>query len=268
MYSSEAHNLSSTIDHTLPPAHLLTTLSKCFMVEDGPLNLSDHSPHSTFHGVLLPPVLPQSAQPIMSHFRPIWSKLSNQKLLAGYTNDVDTQLSKLSLPSLTTLVSSSFSIDSLLAHDILLTAAHNHVPPKYFRSSVNLTPRAGTLQVQATVQRVGLEWVSQRCTNLKRKRYRDEIWPSEHSRANTKETKGCIFLISPQQTVLPSEKSNGAALEPTTKLKLGEYTYTGNDLSEAWASYFQNLSNIVKGRTHYSHNPSTNSRLDPFPLSG
>ena len=68
---------------------------------------------------------------LASQFRPNWSKLSRADLLAGYTEAVETQLSSLPLPNLSSLSSSPNLIDHLLTQ-VIHSVACVHVPAKQF----------------------------------------------------------------------------------------------------------------------------------------
>ena len=41
-YESEAHGSLSTIDHFLGPSHMLSSISRCVVAEEDPINTSDH----------------------------------------------------------------------------------------------------------------------------------------------------------------------------------------------------------------------------------
>ena len=69
-YTSEAHNSISTIDHLLEPVHLLPSFFNCFVNEDDPLNLSDHSPVCASLLIHLPLTPIQARQTGSTKFRP------------------------------------------------------------------------------------------------------------------------------------------------------------------------------------------------------
>ena len=178
-YTSEAHNSVSTLDHLLAPAHLLPSFSSCFIIQDDPLNLSDHSPVCASLTILLSPTPPQPSQSSSSKLRPNWSKLSESELLLGYTKAIESQLASLSLPNLSSLVSSPDSIDCLLGEvtNTLLSAARKHVPPKRFLPFVKpgWTPELRCCHSKS--KRIYKEWVRagrpRSYLHPKRKRYKE-----------------------------------------------------------------------------------------------
>ena len=75
-YMSEAHNSSSTTDHILVPEHALNKFSNCCVIEDDPMDFSDHSPVCASLQVSLPSTQPWTSQLGTSEFRPNWAKLA------------------------------------------------------------------------------------------------------------------------------------------------------------------------------------------------
>lgn len=135
-YLSEAHGSCSSIDHILSPAHLLPRFSDCNVLDDVPLNLSDHVPICAVFSFSCPRQTSSARTRVSSNpvHRPNWAKLSKEELSTGYTATVGNQLSNLSLPDLSTLTQVTSNIDFYLSKvsDILLLAAQKHVPPKCF----------------------------------------------------------------------------------------------------------------------------------------
>ena len=135
-YSSEAHHSVSTINHILCPSQLQPALSHCVVLDDNPINLSDHLPvicklSCTLGGptgALLS--IPSVQIPQLN-----WKKVSKETLLISYTKAVEHALiSSLSLPDTSALVAYPPLIDSHIEHiiDTLIEAGINNVPTKNF----------------------------------------------------------------------------------------------------------------------------------------
>ena len=139
--------------------HLLASFSNCSVTEDDPLNLSDHSPVCASLLIHLPLAPIQARQSGRAKLRPNWSKLSESERLLGYTEAVESQLTSLSLPNLSSLVSTPESIDFLLGEvtSILLSAAWKHIPAKRFLPFVKpgWTPELRRYHSKSKRQRMG-----------------------------------------------------------------------------------------------------------------
>ena len=105
MYESDAHHSVSTIDHILCSKHLLSAILQASLIDDHPLNTSDHFPVVAELIIHLPPpsLLPSSSnspqkQPFISRN---WSGTSKEDIIAGYTSpsSVSYPYSAISLPT-------------------------------------------------------------------------------------------------------------------------------------------------------------------------
>ena len=177
-YTSEAHDSSSTIDHILVPEYLLSNFSSCRVIEDDPLNLSDHSPICVSLQVSLLQTPSRASQSGSPQFRPNWSKLSSSELLLGYTVEVESQLAKLPPPDLCSLISSPSSIDSLLVSvtEILHSAARLHVPARRYLPFLKPGWTPELKRAHTRSKKLYKEWVRcgrpRCCTNPKRRRFK------------------------------------------------------------------------------------------------
>ena len=253
-YTSEAHNSTSTIDHLLAPVHLLPSFSNCCVIEDDPLNLSDHSPVCASLKIYLPSTPIQARQSGSTKFRPNWSKLSESELLQGYTEEVESQLASLSLPSLSSLVSTPESIDSLLGEvtSILLSAAQKHIPAKRFLPFVKPGWTPELRRYHSKSKRLYKEWVRagrpRSYLHPKRKQYKEAkaIFRIQLRRYQ-KDQRDAFFRnldldsSDPGRLFRHVRRANGGAAEPTTVLKVGDSNSVGEEIPDAWASYFADL---------------------------
>ena len=257
-YVSEAHNSHGTIDHILAPGHLIESFSRCFIIEDEPLNLSDHSPVCASLKVNISATLHQLAT---SRYRPNWAKLSNDELLSGYTSAVDgytsavdAHLSGLPLPSISSLTSCPTLIDTLpdQVTDILHTVTRNHVPAKRYRPFVKPGWTPELKQHHSMSKILYKEWVKagrpRSCLNQKRKRYKDAKAAFRPLLRKHQRDQRDIFFRSLDLEFNDTgrlfrlvRRAHGGAAEPTTVLTVGGHSFEGNMIPEAWADYFADL---------------------------
>ena len=117
-YVSEAHSSISTIDHILCHNRFLDAFLSAKVLEDSPLNTSDHLPLSARVKVTLaalPIVNPPSADG--SVVRANWSKLSPSELKVCYTAPLEHAVSRSPSPSVLDCAS---LIDSSISNLIIL----------------------------------------------------------------------------------------------------------------------------------------------------
>ena len=123
-----AHGSLSCIDHILCPASFRRNLGDCWVIEDDPLNLSDHLPI-----VAKITIYPQVARPADPHLSNSsnWKKCSPEQLKAYQV------LSMQSLPTIPQHWDRS-TIDLIVdgVSQSLLSAASNSLPPIRFRKHV------------------------------------------------------------------------------------------------------------------------------------
>ena len=133
---SEAHGSLSTIDHFLGPSHMLSSISKCVVAEEDPINTSDHLPilaqmELCFHPNAAPsPVEPQN----QTHSKPNWDKLSPMEIEALYTVPIEEQLSQIKCPTLEECLENPTLIDQHLTTltTLMLQTAYNSIPLKKY----------------------------------------------------------------------------------------------------------------------------------------
>lgn len=253
-YTSDAHNSSSTIDHILVPQHLLGSFSNCYIIEDDPLNLSDHSPVCVTLEANLPDAPPQPTQATTSRFRPNWAKLSDDELLSGYTMAVDAHLARLPLPTLSSLTSSPTLIDSLLDEvtAILHSSAENHVPAKRYLPFVKPGWTPDLRRRHSKSKKLYKEWVKagrpRSHLHPKRKHYKEAKAAFRSLlRKHQRDRRDAFFrsldldCSDMGRLFRHVRRANGGPTEPTTVLTVGGSTYKGSRIPEAWASYFADL---------------------------
>jgi len=96
-YISEAHSTLSSIDHILCPMHLMSKMQECSVLDEDPINMSDHLPVCAGFVCDLNNLSPADGTNKSSStaFKPNWSKLSKQEIQAQYTSMVEDHLSSL-----------------------------------------------------------------------------------------------------------------------------------------------------------------------------
>ena len=135
-YHSDAHSSYSTLDHILAPSHLLSIFRQRSMLDDDPLNLSDHLPvsasvscalHHFHHSAGIKKQEPKK-------LKRNWSKLSRDVVRESYTATVNDNLVRINLPDSKTLSQQPSLIDSHLTKltNILCETAEDTIPAKRF----------------------------------------------------------------------------------------------------------------------------------------
>ena len=134
-YESEAHFSFSTIDHIICPRYLLSNLCSSKVLDDHPLNTSDHLPVTAeFLCSLFTPTsstTQATQQPV-----PNWNKCSKDKIRQLYTEQLQSSLAELfhQFPSQANVLLQPYLLDDIL-HSFgkcLRTTAMN-IPQKQFR---------------------------------------------------------------------------------------------------------------------------------------
>ena len=134
-YVSEAHQTFSTIDHILCPKHFHKRISDCVVLDDNPLNLSDHLPVIANMTCTLQ-CTSQPEKHVAPHKRhkPNWRKVDKDEMLSTYTQAVEDALAHIPLPVEASLLTNTLLIDShleLIVH-VLLEAGANFIPGKSY----------------------------------------------------------------------------------------------------------------------------------------
>lgn len=135
-YESEAHGSLSTIDHFLGRSHMLSSISKCVVAEEDPINTSDHLPilaqiELCFHPHATPsPVEPQN----QTHFKPNWENLSPMEMEAVYAVPIAKQLSQIECPTLEECLENRTLINQHLntLTTLMLQTAYSSIPSKKY----------------------------------------------------------------------------------------------------------------------------------------
>ena len=162
-YLSEAHGSVSTIDHILAPEHLIPRFSGCYVAEDDPLNLSDHSPVSTSLSFSLPssPTL-LIKKLAKQQFQPNWVRAKKLKLLPTYTELIEFKLWEIPLPDTYTLIGSPSCVERLLSSitDTLKRTAQECIPPKHFQPYLRPGWGSQLQQAHSKSKRLYKAWIS------------------------------------------------------------------------------------------------------------
>ena len=135
-YESEAHGSLSTIDHFLGPSHMLSSISKCVVAEEDPINTSDQFPILAelelcfYPHAASSPVEPQN----QTLFGPNWDKVSPMEIEALYTIPIEEQLNQIKCPTLEECLETPTLIDQHLTTltTLMLQTAYNSIPPKKY----------------------------------------------------------------------------------------------------------------------------------------
>ena len=159
-YESEAHGTLSTIDHFLGLLHMLSSISKCAVGEEDPINTSDHlpilaqmelcfCPHSASS-----PLEPQN----QTHSKPNWNK--PMEIEALYAVPIEEQLSQIKCPTMEECLENPTLIDQHLTTltTLMPHTAHNSIPPKKFSPHKKQGWNDKLRQAQRTAQQAYKAW--------------------------------------------------------------------------------------------------------------
>ena len=249
---SDAHNTKSTIDHILAPNTLLNNFKSAQLLDEDPVNMSDHLPVLVTLRVALSmdPITQVSQRTHTSRkpYRPNWAKLSK---------DFDTTTLEARLSSLPKLAlpadgyASQETIDTYVNNltSILLEVAKENIPGKrYYR---HLTPnwseemKDAQKQSKAAYKTWKAAGSPTEASNpfhysykLARGKFRANL---RHHRKELHE----IFLITLMPTILIQRKCfaeirhfHGKPQSVTKTLRVNNVNHEGNDILVAWASYY------------------------------
>ena len=161
-YESEAHGSLSTIDHFLGPSHMLSSISKCVVGEEDPINTSDHLPilaqmELCFH----PHTAPSPVESLdQTHSKPNWDKLSPMEIETLYTVPIEEQLSQIKCPTVEECLENPTLIDQHLTTltMLMLQTAHNSIPLKKFSPHKKQGWNDKLCQAQRTAQQAYKAW--------------------------------------------------------------------------------------------------------------
>ena len=112
---------------------MLSSISKCVVAEEDPINTLDHLPilaelELCFHPYAASsPVEPQN----QTLFRPNWDTVSPMEIEALYTIPIEEQLSQIKCPTLEECLETPTLIDQHLT-TLMLQTAYNSIPPKKY----------------------------------------------------------------------------------------------------------------------------------------
>jgi len=116
--------------------HLMSMMQECSVLDEDPINMSDHLPVCAGFVCDLNNLSPADGTNKRSStaFKPNWSKLSKQEIQAQYTSMVEDHLSSLSPLAQDVLISTPSLIDQHLKEitEILINTAKASIPAKRF----------------------------------------------------------------------------------------------------------------------------------------
>ena len=271
-FVSEAHGSSSTIDHILCPAHLLSSFSECVVEDDAPLNMSDHLPILSRLKLCL--TIPTDSSSTCSAEngappRPNRDKLSRAEIDELYTTPLEEAINTIPLRSPDDYVADPNLIDVHLAAltDAMKKVASDNLPHKRYASHVK---PAWSNHLKVAQRRANSAYRQWRAAG----RPRNEDNPL---RASYKKAKGQFrtqlrayrkeqreqFFASLNLHTSDSRKlfrdirrANGHAAESSSHLSFNGTTYTGSNILTGWASHF---SSLATPSSHDSFDPSFKS---------
>ena len=133
-YVSDAHSSVSTIDHIISPSYLLDSFNLSAVLDDHPLNSSDHLPLYAEFKCSLGTTSPITHPKVMQG-RPNWKKCSVDEIQSQYSAPLQSHLHSLlsTIPSVNNLVSQpSLVDDSLASLTSCLHESTTQIPKKHY----------------------------------------------------------------------------------------------------------------------------------------
>ena len=272
-FVSEAHGSSSTIDHILCPAHLLSSFSECAVEDDAPLNMSDHLPILSRLKLCL--TIPTDSSPTCSAEngappRPNWDKLSRTEIDELYTTPLEEAISTIPLRSPDDYVADPNLIDVQLAAltDAMKKVASDNLPHKRYASHVKPAWSNHLKVAQRRANSAYRQWRAAgrprnednplMCASYKKAKgqFRAQL------RAYRKEQREQFFASlnlhtsDSRKLFHDIRRANGHAAESSSHLSFNGTTYTGSNILTGWASHF---SSLATPSSHDSFDPSFKS---------
>ena len=229
------------------------------MLDDDPLNLSDHLPvsasvscalHHSHHSAGIKKQEPKK-------LKRNWSKLSRDVVRESYTATVNDKFVRINLPDSKTLSQQPSLIDSHLTKltNILCETAEDTIPAKRFLPHLKPEWSAELSGAHAASKLAYKAWVRagrpRNCSHPVRSKYKEcKAIFRKLRRVHEKHHRDKFFqeldlnCTDPKKLFRKIRKARGNISEPTTSLLLDGHRYKDDELPNAWGSYFANLSSL------------------------
>ena len=227
---------------------MLSSISKCVVGEEDPINASDHLPilahmELCFHShTASSPVEPQN----QTHSKPNWDKLSPMEIETLYTVPIEEQLSQIKCPTVEECLENPTLIDQHLTTltTLMLQTAHNSIPSKKFSPHKKQGWNDKLRQAQRTAQQAYKAWKAAgkpRSSDHPVRNYYKSSKGKFHSllRQHKREERENFFAsldlhnTDSRKLFRTIRQKNGHQTVPTTQLVSRGKTYEASEVMEA-----------------------------------
>ena len=253
-YVSEAHSSCSTIDHILLPGHMVGSIGYAGVLDEQPLNLSDHLPVLATLSCSVPVAVGTSSCRKRSSLRRCrWNKMSVGEIADVYTTVVERRLGEMAVTNLPSVVEPVW-IEELLSRIVsVLVDAGKAIQSDGFRK--HLKPRwSKELSAAHNSSKIAYRtWVRAgrptSCTNPVRMAYKEA--KKGYRRLLRKRERAqleCELLdldrccsSNPREFFRKLKRYTGGSTDTTRVLKVGGRELIGEDVLHGWKEYFFDL---------------------------
>ena len=277
IYESEAHSSYSTLDHIICPRRMLSRFRSAFVLEDHPLNTSDHLPVQAI--LDHPPLTPvtSTSPPLKSPSHPNWHAISKEDIHKLYTAPLKASLAGFSceLPSLSSLIQSPTLIDDHICSLTRILISHSgNIPSKSFVPHRSPGWNASLKLAHRHCKKMYRSWIaagrprcsdhpSRRAYKSAKRRFRSCLRLHRRSLADNMFASIDVQSTDVQQLFRHVRNMTTSQHKSHTQhLVVNNVEYGHNSLLEGWATHFEALSTPSESPLSHDQQQIMDSYLD------